>query len=133
MAAVADQLFGSVLKVLYPVETRVLPRRISAGHRRDVFVAHLFEDLSGEERPDASRAICDDRRVLVRHCALDFNLEKAPGEGDSLFQMPLAPLVLLPDIKQDGRLAVILQQLVYLLSGYFGDILARIGHDLLKT
>src|SRR5215475_10996824 len=47
--------------------------------------------------------------------------------------MSLAPLVAFANIKHNRRLAVILQELVHLLRSNFGNLLARFGHNILKT
>ena len=125
MAAVTDQLLRRVLKVLHPLEATVFPRAVTAGHGRDILIAHLFHGFGRQKRTHAAGTIGDDRRILVGHRAFDFDFEKAAGQRNRAFQMTLAPLIAFTNIKHNRRLAVIFQQFVDLLRAYTSGISLR--------
>src|SRR6266542_4367105 len=80
MPAVANQLLGAILKILHPLEAAVLPGRITARHRRDILITHLFHGLGRQQRTDAAGTVGDDRSILVGYGSFDFDFEKSAGQ-----------------------------------------------------
>ena len=83
-------------------ESVALPVGEAASERDDVLVAELRERLGGEGRAVAGRAVDDDGTDGVRGQALDPGLEMTSRHMDGTRDVTLVPLVLLPDVDDDG-------------------------------
>ncbi len=114
LADLRDQQVTAVARALRSVqaglelhgEAVALPVGESAGERDDVLVAEVGERLRREGRAVARRAVDDQRAARVGCQPLDPGLQMAARDVDGPGDVALVPLVLLPDVDDDGLAGV---------------------------